>query len=831
MADNERRLRLIATVDEQAARSGQRSVAQLRQDFERLTAAERDQQAAAVRQAATLGDVRTSTQRLIAAVRERVRTMREELALTREQADALADVEQAQRRANDAFKQADDYNSNVRRRAGVLGDVDTAAQTLGMGLRSAGLEGPGAAVSGTGDVFAVLEALPQLGAAVKGLPASIEATVAGLIGVEASFGAIAAVALPLAAATAGVVIAWNRLQKTLEEGRNRLEAAIDAQRTYYELIETGTSDEIASRRDALAAQQRYNELIIQNLQQQRDAYANLDNGASALEAGIAIRELDKQIETLQQDSGAAQLEIDAYNRALNASEVAARDAAAAQAEAADGFVAMVQQLADERQQALDLGATGTQEQLDARRAAIERENQIIEEQIAQLQPFASTNADVADEIQRLVTRQQALKRETELLSSVTEPLIRQREKEANAVEAQTALNDRRQAILDARQEFDEALVALDESTAEKRAQILDQTETRIGDINDKLADQARSLAQDLLRADEKAGRQTADQIYDVERDLRKKEEELRSESLKSIEDLYEKHERDVARIQTSAQADINDAILNRDAQAQGRAERQRDQQLKDAQDQLDESVEQEQDALDERLQAARDAADERIRDLQESQRRERRERLIAARQRLDDQRRAADAEIRQARAAQTQQLRDLDMQYRRQRQLIQQRSAEQLQQIDSTYRQALGLQDKRQEQSIKAYDRYWREVLSIQGAAIKSISGTKSGGLKSYQSGGYVTDTGAIMAHGSPSRPELVLSPDNTAALQRELGRGFSQADLVRAVRGGGMTVAAQFGDVLLQGGSYRSMMDSLLRDVERNFRPLLLKTLQEELT
>lgn len=385
-ADRERRLTLLAEVDPNAARQGEQRIAALREQFEGLERAEGDAAQAGRRSNDVLGDLGRGQQvtlrfleARIEAERKITQNLQEEIRLLREESTALRQRQAgggigAKPAAGVGFQAADQFNALLRQRAGLLGDVDTALQTVG-GAVSGFAPGLAGGVRGAGDIFAVAEALPQLQGALSGLPATIQSVATAMTGsgglttsLAATIGPVATVggaALIAAPALIAMGFAIKKFIERIEEGKAQLAAAIDAQTLYYDTIAGGTTESIQQQLEELKIRQQARELERAALQEQIEGLTILQR----LIGGGQFRKRLKDVDTELSQTGS---NINALERALQDGGVQARSAA----EAADQAASSTDQLQTVEQARDSVLAQVTQTTEDATAAETERQQAV-----------------------------------------------------------------------------------------------------------------------------------------------------------------------------------------------------------------------------------------------------------------------------------------------------------------------------------------------------------------------------------------------------------------------------------------------------------------------
>lgn len=203
------------------------------------------------------------------------------------------------------------------------GAAPALAAAVGGSLNAAGLGELGGISTGAGQVINAFRQLQQVaGPAAEGT--------AGAAGSLSSL----AVAGPIAvAAVVAIGIAVKDFVDKLEDGKQMISNAIDSQKTYYELVATGTKESIEAGLEELKIKQQIAAQVQRDIQAQIDA----QNQQFGIFGGIvsSLGGLTDAAKENQKELDATNFQIDAYTRALGTNEVAARSAAKAQEELAE----------------------------------------------------------------------------------------------------------------------------------------------------------------------------------------------------------------------------------------------------------------------------------------------------------------------------------------------------------------------------------------------------------------------------------------------------------------------------------------------------------------
>ncbi len=330
----------------------------------------------------------------------------------------------------------------------------------------------------------------------------------------------------------------------------------------------------------------------------------------------------------------------------------------------------------------------------------------------------------------------------------------------------------------------------------------------------QLQDDIAAIRRDGARREAEWAQDLQDRLAGLQSDAARRIEQAQSDSARRIQEAQEDHARRMEQMQRDHRLRLLEAASRLDAQAVANEQRQYATARSDAERDLEKRLRQEQESLATRVQQERDNLAERIAQEQEAH-----AKRVAEARRADEQRIAdmvadlrkrqaledEDRAIRLARLAEDHQLQlqQLDAAHAERLAQIDRQAAEERQRLDlelqrklaaeNLYTQGwLELQAQKQAESLSLFAQFWGNINDLIRASAETAfagSSTTAGGGSvdvPFQHGGPVPFTGRAMLHGTPGRPEYVLDAGTTDALRRMLGGGFTQAQLLGAVAGGG---------------------------------------------
>jgi hypothetical protein len=787
MADEQRKLTLITEVDEKRIQRARQRVQELAKAYKDLDMAFNRHEGAQYRGLAVEANFGKQQ-------RESVEALRARFAALREQVGGLQQLEQAQKSANKETQKAVDLNKEIRTSSQELIQAKFAASRLGSAVSGLGLPEVGGVISGTGNIASLAGQLPRLVTAAQGAPTAIAKTTSALLGVEVSFGAVAATAAPIAIVLAAVTIAFKHFQDVVEQAKANFDAARDAQRTYAEAIASGTSETIRAQLDTTRARQA---AVALELQAAQNAYDQL----TLFQNVVAGKRLNDDLKDLQEELAASTYEVNALGNALNDSAVATRDAIEAERQRAEQFIAETERRANIEQQVARLISEGTSQQYEDRLEQLRQERALVESELTALEARSNQTEEIIRQEYEYKQRLTELYEEEQTLADGTLVLIRARERETEAIEKA--------------KQVQEALASYSEDIADIEAKLTDTRSESLRKLDAQLAEAERGVEVGLGRTNEKAARQLEDQIGKLTREQGDKETDIRAESADRIVELEQKAARDRERILKDYNRSASKAIRDRDAAALTAAQEARDDQLGQTQDQLDESKAKEKKALDDKLKEEERSYRVRLRELQIAHNNELRENRIAAQQRLDDLRR--ENELRRAET-----IHALDVQLQQELQKRNEAFAKQLQQLGAHNIDMNNLTAEGLKTVARQFQAFYN---SIAGAGVK-LGGSQDtvilpGGktMGHFQTGGIIPQTGLYMMHaGEPVLPSV----DALRGLLADQARGRGIASGGR----GGMQVSIAPGAFTIN--SRATTSQGLMRDLERQMPQMLIKIFKD---
>ncbi len=472
---------------------------------------------------------------------------------------ARTEVERLNTELRQSTQIANERFDTVSRDVGLAGDVQS-----NLGAVSA-LSGSGE-IAVAGEVVALVEELPRLKTALVGFPATIGSAVQ----------ALGPGGVVVATVAAGVAIIAGLQKRAADEARTAAEAAFAAQKDYFSLLRTGTSDSIDQQLEQIRLQKQiaqdqatFSRSVVDGLEQAIDAGGVLNRAAAevASRAGTGTVELAAARQAAQ-DAQAEVLNLSAQEAALTAarssSAIAANDAEQAERDLADARAARDAEREQFSRKALSIeldifrqSQTLTEKQASAQTDLINAELDYIQARLESGQLNAAQVEDLTAREDELLVRRRAL-------IQATLDIIRPRE-------AETALMDQaREAI----QNVLNPLTNLSQGIKDFGANVEKIKAAREAITKVEAASAARldQIAAQRTETERRAQQTRNNAIADAEQDASNARADLQLDR----EEAEREHQQNINRIVRRANATIAGAIQSRNAVAAAAAIDQRD---------------------------------------------------------------------------------------------------------------------------------------------------------------------------------------------------------------------------------------------------------------
>lgn len=573
-----------------------------------------------------------------------------------------------------------------------------ALRRTGGALSQLGLQGPGAAFSRAGDITQITKEFGQLSEMLAGLGGTVAPLTTAVAGLGGSMAVVLVAALPLAVAFGGLALAIKAFNDTVDDGKKRLEAALDTQKTFYDFLVNGTTEaaqkQVDSYKKQLAAQQaavEETERALQSLENQTGVNRNIGIAAPGV-LGDEFRKLTK----LMDDNNAAILTsetlIGRFSGALESNAFAANDAVQAEKklQAQRDKAADAQISSEVKRDELTRTATGKQlaDRLDA-----------IKVETAAIDKLKYSTAISDEEAKKLIDRETQLNQERGDITAV-QAAVKARETETKAIE------DNRKKLEEAtkarQKQDDDAVAAVGKRDAALKSADDKYAEDKLTAEN-RLLDSLKAATEQAVQAAESSLKKLAQARQDLstrfarddqkaQRDIADKALEARITEQRAERDSLKDHLREIERIRNGDASAERDALLNRNFL-----------QLFQLQENKKEQVRAEDEKYSQQRADRQQAAQDAVSDQQRQIEIERRERIIAYNQSLQDAQLAYRRELQDAQAAKVQAMSVARQAYARELQDLSTKLSNERNLIRSALTAQLNLIYQAESEKIKAY--------------------------------------------------------------------------------------------------------------------------------
>ena len=500
-------------------------------------------------------------------------------------------------------KKVEELINRLRTLGATSSEIDRATSAFA----NASSAGAGGAVGGT-------SALTSIGTKIRSLP-STQIPGAGGLATDAIgnilrvLGALPPVALPVIAGLGAITAALALMNKSLEEGRNALKAALEASNAYYKAVqELNTQqarDRVAELEKTNAALKAANEeqarAAIAGVNETTKNFSGLLSVLDTLNVGIGqgarslLLQNDGVIQTTDsinannKEIQANQAAIDRLTAGLNDNAFAANDAA----EAEKALAAIRDQLADETiaryKRDQDLLRNATEDQVQKLIDGLTDENAAIQQILDEVERGAR---DVSPE--KLKEYNAALEKNNIDIEDLTKNIIgvaRARDAEKEAIKQQEqALRDLQKIgndIANAEEKRQSDIQAINDRTAESLRKLKESYEEANREADIRAKQEADKVGR--LRADEDLKNQ-----LDLQYKLSKVDEDISEAAIKAEIDRQEA----IEKIKKEFNRSEARAIQDRDAVALNAAQQKRDDDLAAAQKDYDKEIKQSQEVAE-----------------------------------------------------------------------------------------------------------------------------------------------------------------------------------------------------------------------------------------
>lgn len=406
-------------------------------------------------------------------------------------------------------------------------------------------------------------AITTIGREIRALPA---VPIAGNLSTDvfgkliAVLGGLNPVVLGVVAAFGALVVGLNRLSA---EGGRAIQSLINSQEEYFRALKTGTTESIQA---AIEGKRLEIDILRARVQEYQTLFAQFEAEAGGVGRAIAdalnlgnAQTLRTELEGLEAKLRDEEFALSRLTGALGETEVATRSAAEAQEELAKRLASIMDSTINAGVQArLSAATLDSTKALDERIEGLQYEKDVLEQQIR----LGAISDAQAEKYQQRITE---INGAIETLNSVVRYEVELRERERLAIEAATKARERNVAQ-------QEALAKAQDDAAKATDSFNASLEKIATDTRNKLADAARDREKALVDAEVDAQKARAEASRDRETSLT----EVTRKAGVDREKQEREHLKRLQDIQRRFQLDEATAIEDRDAVALDRARRERD---------------------------------------------------------------------------------------------------------------------------------------------------------------------------------------------------------------------------------------------------------------
>lgn len=587
-------------------------------------------------------------------------------------------------------------------------------------------------------------ALTNIGREIRALPAvpisgNLSTDVFGKL--IAVLGGLNPVVLGVVAAIGGMIVGLNQLTASFGQ---TIQSLINSQEEYFRALKTGTTESIQA---AIETKRIEIEILRARVDEYQTLFSQFEAQAGGVGRAIAdalnignVQTLRKELEGLEAKLRDEEFALSRLTGALGEPEVASRSTTAALEALAKQIASIMDITIDAGVQARLAAATlDSTDALDERIDALERERALLNTVIA--------SGGISEDLQkRYQDRLYQITGAIEALNTVTRYEVEQRERERFAIENATKAREKNIAQ-------QEALAKAQDDAAKATDSFNASLEKIATDARGKLADAARDREKALVDAEKDAQKARAEAAADRETSIA----ELTRKAGIDREKDQAAHLKRLAEINRRFQLDEATAIQDRDAVALGTARRTRDEAVQSENDNYAEQRAE----VDRNLQEQTRAISQRYA-----------EQTATINARLSEQTQAVNARY-------AEQVQSIYAAANAARQAEITSYQQRLATLAQFVQREVGISAQGAAALLGVQQQYWQAALSMAASALNSIRATRAQGTQfrgntqiltrptqalargnvrgmvSFDTGGYITRTGAAMVH----EGEYIMNP------------------------------------------------------------------------
>lgn len=478
-------------------------------------------------------------------------------------------IEEQTRRAAQAARDYGDAASVAAREVEAFGDVGTGLSTVRGALESAGVGGPvTGALLGGAEIADSVEAFKRLGPALGDVKAKALDSLSGLASSAGGLANLGFAGGAAAAAIAGVGLALKNFSDDAKRQAEAFKAQFEARRELSQEIAGGN----LTLEEAQERLEQYNRQLDASKQVYADAQAAYNQFEDSFGVGAAVlkvidsreQALSDSVKTAREDTEQWSAKISELNRAIESGTLASENAVSAEETLNASRIAIANGVAQVEQRLL-AARSQSSDQIRSQIDSLNAQVAIIQNQERSLRNAGEDTTALTQQIDILGTT--ALRMRNELL-----PAAEAQEKQAKAAEeAKKRFEEFAERLKQTREDLINATEKYNDDVKDIQQRAYEQLATAQEKYNDAQVDAAEKLADSQQDITEKLADKVAELGVDAARDAAEAQREFRSEQLDEIRDYQrderdaiEDHQRRLRDIRRSAEAEEEDAILQRD---------------------------------------------------------------------------------------------------------------------------------------------------------------------------------------------------------------------------------------------------------------------------
>jgi hypothetical protein len=443
---------------------------------------------------------------------------------------------------------------------GSMFGVGHALSVTGFMTGAPGLKEAGAFVYMEEGLKRVTPLFEQLNNIILETPSVLTPLTSGLSAMGIPMAGLLTVVVPIAAAIAGIALAFKAFNDGLADVKRALEAALSTQKGYYDFAQTATTEQaqdqmlkLNNQADAARKARDETERALQGLESQTNISRNVGIALPGA-VGDPFRMLTKQLDDNKKAVAEAEAAVGRLTGGLESNAFAANDAAAAALKNAEITGSYEKQIVADQQM--------TGKQAEQRLKSLQDENQVIADQMNVLQPYIATNAEAKKKYEDLNVALTNNNAEIDYLTTAGLDLAK-----AHDAEAEAAKRDEQavKEVTKAHEEYNKAIQSAQDQLAKQTAdartrESQQETQYQPGSLQDTF--ERNKIRLEESRKETTLAEDNANAIADARTKLGQKEQQLAIDYNRQLFDDDVKFRSDWSKLEVDAQAKQREDLSN-----------------------------------------------------------------------------------------------------------------------------------------------------------------------------------------------------------------------------------------------------------------------------